>query len=191
MKLVIRDLAAREILAAARYYRDAAGPRFQKGLVDEIGRASASSAYSRLRAESRSVTRKSRAQCPSREVPLPRLLLRRRRRPIRHRAPPRPAAARSVPRTLSGSSRRVARDAACVVSESALRMRAYYPLHNRCRTLCHLSSPTVRSRRRDRIHDAREIPHSRVRSRLFSRSAANPASPCGNRTIVNARIGPS
>ena len=114
MKLVIRDLAAREILAAARYYRDAAGPRFQKGLVDEIGRASASSAYSRLRAESRSVTRKSRAQCPSREVPLPRLLLRRRRRPIRHRAPPRPAAARSVPRTLSGLSLtpRVARHAA-------------------------------------------------------------------------------
>ncbi len=39
MKLVIRDLAAREILAAARYYRDAAGPRFRKALVDEIGRA--------------------------------------------------------------------------------------------------------------------------------------------------------
>ena len=39
MRLVIRDLAAREILAAARYYRDAAGPRFRKALVDEIGRA--------------------------------------------------------------------------------------------------------------------------------------------------------
>jgi len=39
MKLVIRDLAAREILAAARYYRDAAGPRFREALIDEIGRA--------------------------------------------------------------------------------------------------------------------------------------------------------
>ena len=44
MKLVIRDLAAREILAAARYYRDAAGPRFRKALVDEIGRAIAGGA---------------------------------------------------------------------------------------------------------------------------------------------------
>ena len=39
MRLVIRDLAAREIFAAARYYREAAGPRFRKALVDEIGRA--------------------------------------------------------------------------------------------------------------------------------------------------------
>jgi hypothetical protein len=56
-------------------------------------------------------------------------------------------------------------------------MCAYYLLPNRCPTPRHLSSPTVTSRRRDRIHDARETPHSRVRSRPFSRSAATPRSP--------------
>jgi hypothetical protein len=73
-------------------------------------------------------------------------------------------------------------------SESALQMRAYSPFPNRCPTPCHFTSPTVTSRRRDRIRDAREIPHSRVRHRPLSKDAANPASPTTSRHLASPDV---
>ncbi len=181
MKLVIRDLAAREILAAVRYYRDAAGPWFRKAWSTRSSEPS--SAYSRLRADSRSVTSKS-----SCAVSFSRGFY----------TAPTPTSTQTTCSSSRSSTAGgdpvctadaewlltlgVARDDAAWCRGTLSEQHADSPFPNRCPTPCHFTSPAVTSRRRDRIRDAREISHSRVRSRLFSRSAANPASPT---TILN------